>query len=181
MNSVIICEGKSDKNFLTLFLKALNITISDNNFLILGNKSNFFKTDNEVYTQLLLNIELEKVGKVLFVIDADDIGNDSKYGGYENTKKELIKITSKIDNSKICIICDPKTKTGYLESLILSTIGENHKKCINDFLNCSEFKGKENKKAILHQIYKTAYPQAPYNFKHKNFNNLNQELTELFQ
>jgi len=98
-------------------------------------------------------------------------------------KNELQNIINKLkfaDYSDIYITCDPKTKDGYLESLILSTIPEEHKKCIKKFLCCSEFKSKDNHKSILNQIYKIAYPQKPYDFSHENFNSLKQKLTNLF-
>lgn len=49
------------------------------------------------------------------------------------------------------------------------------------FLDCSKFKLKEHHKAIINQIYKIAYPEAPYNFEHRHFNELKQQLTKLFQ
>ena len=75
---------------------------------------------------------------------------------------------------------DPETNIGYLESFILSTIPTAQRNCIEGFLACSQFKSKESHKAILNQIYKLAYPNAPYNFEHHFFKPLINELTNLF-
>jgi len=171
----IFIEGKTDKGFICLLLDKMNLDEDKVKFFILGNKSNFFKQGNNQYQELLLDIEQEEIEKSLFILDADD--------KYDNTKKELTNSINNlgVKNSDIYIMCDPTTKIGYLESLILSSISEKQKHCINDFLSCSEFKNKENHKAILHQIYKTAYPQTPYDFSHPNFDTLKQKLTDLFQ
>ncbi len=88
---------------------------------------------------------------------------------------------SPFDDKEIYIVCDPATEEGYLESLILSTIPDEHKECINSFLNCSNFSSKENHKAILNQIYKMGYPNVPYNFSHPNFDNLKNKLKALLK
>ena len=105
----------------------------------------FFKVDNKRYKELLIKIETEKCDKVLFVVDADDVKNDVQYGGYNNTKTKLTNALNalSIKNRDIYIMSDPTTKIGRLESLILSTISGNERKCIDDFLKCSEFKDKK--------------------------------------
>ena len=82
--------------------------------------------------------------------------------------------------SSTYIMRDPISKVGYLESFILSTIPEQQKTCIERFLDCSQFKSKENHKAILNQIYKMAYPNEPYDFKYPHFDELKTQLTRLF-
>lgn len=178
----VFVEGKTDKDFLCLLLDKMKLDKDKVKFFIFGNKSNFFKADDERYTGFLLDIEQEHTEKSLFIIDADDENVDKKYGGHKNTKRELTDIINSlgIANSDIYIMCDSKTKTGYLESLILSSISEDQKQCIDNFLSCSKFKNKENHKAILHQIYQIAYPQAPYDFSHPNFNELKEKLKTLF-
>lgn len=179
----ILVEGKTDKDFIMLLLDFLALDKNKIRFFILGNKSNFFKEDNVNYEELANDVDLEQVTQSLFVLDADSPASDVKYGGYQNTQIMLEKTLKnlKLGVYESCIICNPKTKTGYLESLILSTIEGEHKICIDDFLNCSEFKGKQNQKAILHQIYKIAYPNTPYDLQHPNFNPLKTKLTQLFQ
>jgi hypothetical protein len=42
--------------------------------------------------------------------------------------------------------CDPSSTDGYLESLLLSTVDENLKKCYGEFLDCIEFQEKNHHK-----------------------------------
>ncbi len=173
-----------DNELLKLLIEALSLPLSNIKFVGMGTKSNFFKPDNDNYKELLLDIKRKAIQKALFVIDADYPENDSIFGGAENTQRELKKILIELNlNEKvdIYITCDPIEQNGYLESLILSTIPENEKKCIEDFLDCSDFKSKENHKAILNQIYKIAYPKAPFDFNHPNFDDLKTKLQTLFE
>jgi tRNA nucleotidyltransferase (CCA-adding enzyme) len=148
----------------------------------MGSKSNFFKIES--YPALLTQgVNTNQVKKVLFVVDADDVKNDSVYGGFENTNKGLDEIIAELEFQAVSstyIMCDPNTKAGYLESFILSTIPEQQKACIERFLECSQFKSKENHKAILNQIYNMAYPDSPYDFKHSHFDELKTKLIWLF-
>ncbi len=184
----ILHEGNAkktaDNELLRLLIQSLNLDESEVNFFGFGGKSNFFKVDFISYKELLSEIKEENISKVLFVVDADYEKNDGIYGGCQNTQKELNKIIDLLgikDISDIYITCDPQTQDGYLESLILSSIPTEQKECIETFLNCSDFQSKENHKAILNQIYKNAYPQAPYNFEHPNFNALKTKLQNLFK
>lgn len=183
----IFHEGNAKKTqdniLLKLLLESLRLDVEQVRFVGMGSKSNFFKTDNENYKELLLGIKNESIKKALFVVDADFIENDAKYGGFKNTKEELEEIlgTLGLDAcSDIYVTCDPNDQCGYLESLILSTIPEDRKKCIKDFLDCSDFESKENHKAILNKIYKIGYPDAPFDFSHENFNLLKEKLRALF-
>ncbi|MCB4774931.1 MAG: hypothetical protein LGB71_06580 [Sulfurovum sp.] len=185
----ILHEGNANKThdneLLKLLLDELRLDVKQVKFVGMGGKSNFFKKENDNYAELLLDVfTLQRVSKVLFVIDADYKKSDSTYGGYENTKEELAKVIKELnleEYSDVYVACDPNEKCGYLESLILSTIPKEQKECIETFLECSDFKSKENHKAILNQIYKTAYPKAPFDFSHKNFSELKQKLKNLFK
>ncbi len=188
MKVAILHEGNAkktnDNELLKLLISELNLNIEQVIFFGLGTKSNFFNANNREYKILLQKIEERTIGKILFVVDADYKKNDSKYGGYQNTKVELEKTIQELglkEYSDIYITCDPIEECGYLESLILSTIPQEQKECIETFLECSDFKSKENHKAILNQIYKTAYPTAPFDFSHANFNELKQKLKNLFE
>lgn len=177
--SAIICEGKTDQAFLEVLLKHCKISAEQIDFYVMGNKSNFFKPENKKYRELIPKVQTDQVERILFVIDADCVANDQKHGGVENTQRELNLIIQKHNmmlNSKVFISCDPETKTGYLESLILATIPTEQRVCIEEFLNCSQFKSKENHKAIVNQIYSIAYPNAPYNFEHHYFDALKKKL-----
>ena len=184
----ILHEGNSkktnDNELLKLLIENLGHDIDKVEFFGFGTKSNFFKADNSKYKRIKLQIEEESISKVLFVVDADYEVNDITFGSLKNTEielKRMIESLSLSDIADIYVTCDPQTKDGYLESLILSTIPEKQKKCIETFLDCSEFKSKENHKSILNEIYKKAYPNAPYDFTHTNFNELKEKLQNLFK
>ena len=184
----IFHEGKAsqksaDNHLIRLLIENLGLNIEKIQFYSMGSKSNFFKASNPRYQELLLNIGTEEISKALFILDADSVESDAKYGGYQNTQQEISKVLEGLDISAISdiyISCDPTTQEGYLESLILSSIPADKKDCIEQFLDCSEFKSKDNAKAILNQIYKQAYPNAPYDFSHSNFNELKEKLKSLF-
>jgi len=182
----ILHEGNAkkthDNELLKLLIEDLGCDVNKVEFFGFGSKSNFFKLDNPKYERLKLQIEEESINKILFVVDADYEENDEKCGGFENTEKELRKIINNLSLSNISdiyVTCDPQTKDGYLESFILSTIPTEKKECIETFLDCSDFKLKKNHKSVLSEIYKKAYPNAPYDFKHPNFYGLKMKLTKL--
>ena len=184
----ILHEGKANKsednNILKLLLKDLELDEKKVKPFGFGNKSNFFKSDNPRYRELLTEIKEDTITKVLFVVDADYEMNDHKYGGFENTNKELNKIVDDLGIkgiSDLYITRDPETNDGYMETLLLSSIPQKQKECIENFLDCSEFKSKENHKAILNQIYIMAYPSKPFDFNHSSFDELKQKLINLFK
>jgi hypothetical protein len=177
-------QNTNDNALLRLLINHLNEDEKKVEFFGVGSKNNFFKTESSVYKDLKFGIDEGSISKVLFIVDADYIENDVKYGGFANCTRELKSIVKELKLSKmsnIYVTCNPQTQSGYLESLILSTIEENEKKCIENFLDCSSFKSKENDKAILNQIYKHAYPNAPFNFEHQNFDELKEKLKSLME
>jgi len=183
----ILHEGNAkktnDNELLKLLIYHLGLDYQKVEFFGVGTKSNFFKSESLVYKDLKLRIQEGAISKVLFISDADYKHNDLKYGGFDNCKEELGKMILNLNfscTSDIYITCNPQSKDGYLESLILSTIQEEEKKCIETFIKCSSFQSKSNDKAILNQIYKNAYPNAPFNFEHQNFDKLKQKLQNLF-
>lgn len=175
--------GKSEDNWL--LKKLLELQGLDEgrvSFYGMGSKSNFFKPDYKDYRELLPMIEADQISKVLFIMDADFQSDDGVHGGYDNCLAALKAMSASLGIDGVCefYICyDPATKEGNLESLLLSTLDDKKKTCINDFLTCSNFKAKGSSKAILNQVYKTAYPEAPYDFEHENFNELKGKLAVL--
>ncbi len=186
MKSIFILHEGNNKNtndnkLIRLLINHLNLDSNKIDFHGMGSKSNFFKTDK--YKLFKQAVHTNQIEKILFIIDADNIENDAQYGGYENTQTALNDVINQLGFQKVSrtyVVCDPVTQTGYLESFILSTISETQRKCIECFLECSQFKSKENHKAILNQIYNIAYPDAPYNFEHSYFESLKAELKMLF-
>lgn len=184
----ILHEGNTkttaDNKLLKLLIEKLELDSEKIRFFGLGSKNNFFKEEYRAYKELLPAIKEGAFSKLLFVVDADYKENDTTYGGFDNTLEKMIKIRKELDiyeMSDLYISCDYDRKEGYLESLILSSIPKEQKECIETFLECSEFKSKENDKAILNQIYNNAYPNAPYDFSSDKFDILKQKLQTLFK
>ena len=179
----IVCEGKTDKNKIAELLQFLDINYSDDNFIVMGNKSNIFKIDDIRYKTLKQLIKVDKISKILFIVDADYLSNDTKYGGYDNTIQALNSLFIKLDIenlSNFYISCNPIKKDGYLESLLLSTVDGNLKKCYSEFLDCLNIKEKKNYKNMMEELHRVTKPNKPYDFNHVNFEELKDKLIMLF-
>lgn len=183
-NLIIFHEGKSiDKSFFELLISALGKDSEKIEFYGMGGKSNFFKKNNINYSNMLL--EIDEVDKILFIIDSD-YETEKKFGGYDNTLKEIEIIQNElnikeISDTFIAYDKNSENKEGYLESLILSSLTDEQNDCIQTFLEkCPEFKGKNSHKSIFNIIYKNAYPNKPFNFEHPNFDELREKLKNLF-
>ena len=188
MVKLAIChEGHTNKSLdsqiIKLLLQDLNLDVNRVEFYGFGSKSNFFKKDYKVYKNVQMAIEEQEIEKILFILDADNEEDDHFFGGYGKTVDGLRSVLSDLRLSSVSdfyISRNPNTHTGNIESLLLSSIPQEQKECIDNFLQCSEFKAKGNDKALLQQIYKLAYPDTPYNFKHKYFDELKEKLQNLF-
>lgn len=188
VKAAILHEGSSndktaDKKLIISLLNKLELPQSAIDFYAFGSKNEFFNIDSKKYLQLKQEIDSDEVGKILFIVDADHEKDDAKYKGYENTKNELNKIIDKLgfkDIARFYIVCDPNTKTGYLESLILASLPEEKRNCIKRFVECSQINPKQIDKTIINYFYTRAYPDPPYNFDHPYFDGLKAELTNLF-
>lgn len=149
-------------------------------FYGMGSKSNFFDPNYESYVDdLLPQVEADQIRKILFVVDADSASDDKSSGGAENSLTALKEIAAELGLDGISdfyVCCDPKTQEGNVEALLLSTLSEEKKSCIESFLECSDFKGKGNTKAVLNGVYKAAYPEAPFDFEHDSFDELKEKL-----
>lgn len=179
----IVCEGKSDFEFLTELICHLGFNEKNAIPYRFSGKSFVLDATHKKYKDLKNEIDNDQIEKILFVVDSDSEKSDPKHNGYENTQIALDSIIESLGFTAIShtyIMCDPMTRKGYLESLILSTIPEKQRNCIACFLACSEFKSKEHHKAILNDIYRLAYPNAPYNFEHTHFDELKTKLKNLF-
>jgi hypothetical protein len=177
----IVCEGRSDKNYLSKFLSFLEIKHSDDNFIVMGNKSAVLDIEHVNYKTLLTLVKANKVEKTLFVVDADFEKDNQQYGGYYNTHNALKRLSTGLELQSSCYIaCDPLTQEGYFESLLLSTVEDKVKVCGNSYLECIDSKKRDDHKNILEQLFKLTKPEKPYDFSHKNFNDLKEKLNELF-
>ncbi|MGZ4957340.1 MAG: DUF3226 domain-containing protein [Bacteroidia bacterium] len=188
VKAAILHEGsRNDKTADKKLIKSLiqNLGLPDNSivFYAFGSKSEFFKTAHPNYLELKSFVEAEEINKILFVVDADHEKDDAKYKGFENTENQLKKIIDELgfqDIARFYIVCDPDTKTGYLESLILASLPKEKRNCIERFVECSQINPKQIHKTIINNLYTIAYPEPPYNFDHHHFDELKAELTKLF-
>ena len=146
----------------------------------MNGKSSFFNKDHANYRL----INSPKIEKVLFILDVDYEKNDYTYGGYAKTKKELKKIIKILALDIPCdyyLVCDPSTKEGYFETLLFSCVSDDLKKCYQDFISCSNFKGKENYKTVMTKLHELASPEKPYDYENKNFKEIKEKLINLFE
>jgi len=180
----IVVEGKSDKNFLKNFINFLGFDCSDDNFIVMGNKSSLLDSENNGYSRLKQEIKFGLVDRLLFVVDADNIQNDNIYGGVTNTKNALNSLKYSLDIDKLAdfyINSVPGKEEGYLEGLLLSTVDDKLKDCYENFLKCSGLKSKDNYKTVMEELHRLTKPEKPYDFTHPNFNELKQKLQNLFK
>ncbi|MFZ2726478.1 MAG: DUF3226 domain-containing protein [Methylococcaceae bacterium] len=184
----ILHEGSDKDNTDRKFIKSLLADLSIDENLIyfdgFGSKTNFFDVNNQKYKKLQQFISAGQIQKILFIIDADDEKDDTKYKGYANTQAQLQTTINQLGFeaiSSVYIVCNPETQTGYLESLILATLPEDKRDCIECFVNCSQINPKQLHKTIINNLYSIAYPEPPYNFAHPHFEPLKKQLQNLFQ
>ena len=178
---IILHEGKDDKKYIKKICKYLELEVSDENFYEMGDKSTFFKEENETYKFIKSN---PRISKILFVLDADYEKNDSKYGGYDNCEQEIKTVIENLglkDKSNHCITCNPNTKDGYFETLFFSCVPDDLKKCYDGFMSCSGFKEKGNYKTIMTKLHELSSPSKPYDYEHPNFKDIKDKLTDLFK
>lgn len=180
----IFCEGSTDIIFLKEFIEYLGFRKEDVEPYIMKGKSHFFE-EHKYYDRVKKQLESNAINRALFVMDADTIDkNNPNHNGFENTEKELKNLIVKLGFQSVSdyyIMCHPIKKNGYLESLILSTIDEKTRHCIECFLDCSQLASKEDHKDIVHKIYNKLYPTEPYNFDHPHFVELKLKLEALFK
>jgi hypothetical protein len=180
----IFCEGSTDIVFLKEFIGYLGFRKDNVEPYIMKGKSHFFEIEHDYYVDVKGKVEEDTISRILFIMDADTVDkNNPNNDGFENTEiklKDLIVELGFENVSDYYIMRSPETQSGYLESLILSTIDVQTRHCIERFLECSQIASKEDHKDIVHKIYNKLYPNEPYNFDHENFNDLKTKLENLF-
>ncbi len=186
VKSLILCEGGDDIGFINLFLKFLEINSKNITIKKLDNKSNFFKLETYKDKNILESLENGEYDKVLFVFDSDYIQDDRVTGGFVNSEKSIQKITKEIKSYlgfdldlDYYIMCDPISKDGNLEHLIISTLNEKKQICVNQLLECIETHKTYGNKKIVLSSYKTIFDEPNYNFLHQNFKILKDKLEAL--
>jgi len=180
----VICEGKSDIKNLKALLSFLNISFSDETFIYTNGKSFLLDKSISLYKTLLGHIEDGFVDKILFVVDVDDYDNDQALCGIENTINKIKQLQKdlRVENiSEYYLACDPNTQKGYFESLLLSTVDDDVKKCYEDFRVCSQLNSKAVDKNILTELHNLTKPDKPYDFNHPHFDEFKTKLQNLFE
>jgi len=176
----IICEGGDDHSFLQLILNDLQenklipeeITSFGSYIQPMGGKSSLL--DKEKYTTINKQIN-KKIKKVLFIFDCDFEDDDKKCGNLENSERCIDNLITEL-NWKIEI--DYYIFDKNLDYFIIDTLKEK-----DTFLSCEkclDLKKLNKNRKLLSSIYKELYPKPPYDFTHKNFDELKQKLTKLF-
>lgn len=180
VKSLILCEGGDDMGFLNKLCKYLSLELNEIDIKKMGGKSSFFQEEKyRIYKQ---QVESGMYKKLLLIVDADNSEDDTVYGGYENTLAGLKDIIEKLGLeaiSDIYIMCDPNSKNGNLEHLLLSTIDDSKNSCITTFLSCINGMNTHQNKKILLSSYQAIFKDSPYNFDHENFEPLIKKLTEI--
>jgi hypothetical protein len=175
----IVCEGVDDENFIKQLLRHLKVKNKgygfDKYLQSTNGKSRLLKTityDNN------LNQEIDKsVKKVLFIFDADFEQDNNKNGGLEKSKVAIEKL---IQDLKWNIPTDYYIFDKNLDDFIIKTLEKDQQKCFQEFDKCLKIEIENKNKKISTCIYKKLYPQSPYDFSHKNFNELKTKLKDLF-
>ena len=180
----IVCEGKSDIKNIKNLLNFLEISFHDEDFLSTNGKS--FLLDKELHEYTILSRKIEEgfIQKVLFILDVDDFENDISLCGIENTiaKIEALQKALNVENiSDYFLACDPISKKGYFESLLLSTVDKEVIKCYEEFRECSALNSKAVDKNILTELHNLTKPEKPYDFNHENFKEIKDKLIDLFK
>ena len=185
VKSLILCEGGDDEAFLNIFLKSLNIDKRKVDIKKLSSKSNFFKLKIYQDENILAKID-SQYNKILFIFDSDYIESGQTNNGFDKSRISIEQMIIEIKESvgfdfytDYYIVCDPLTRDGNLEHLILSTLDKDPKKCMKDLLDCIKPYHTDSNKKILITGYKTIFKEPLYNFSHQNFKLLKQKLQNL--
>lgn len=179
---LIICEGSDDEAFLKKFLiEYLNYSKNSFQIVKMGGKSSIFALSED--NPSILNLKIGQYDKLLIVLDSDFSNHDAVHGGFDNTANSTQMLISRLgldglSNYYIC--CDPHSKDGNLEHLLLSAAETNKRECIETFINCIEKMDTESNKKIVLTAYKQIFKEHPYNFEHPNFELLKQKIIWLF-
>jgi hypothetical protein len=179
----IVVEGKRDVKFFNNYI-VYHLQFSKNHYKIIktdGKSILLDKTCNK-YLSLCNDLKAGRIQKVLFIVDSDNAKDNPDIGGYTNTSVAIQKLISDLSmthNANYFIACNPKSKEGNIEDLVVSTLTTEQEKCITSFLYCSKLENNDGKRLL--GIYNYGYPEEPYDFTHPNFDELKQNLQNLFK
>ena len=181
---LIICEGGDDVGLLNRYIKEY-LEYAKTTFQIepMCSKSFLLDAGHSSYSKIKAQVETRQYSKVLFVFDSDFAQNDAQSGGYINSEIKIRSLIQQLGFKGIAdyyICCDPITKNGNLEHLLLSSVEQDKRSCIENFIDCIQGMNAESNKKIIFAAYQTIFKEAPYNFDHPNFDELKQKIAWLF-
>lgn len=175
----ILFEGKSDEKILNQICDTYNLAKEKIIYFNFEGKDNIFNISHEYYSEIENDINnLQRIDKILIVVDADNDNDPNPNRGFEASKNKLEEIITDLDFKipiDYYIMCD-ENKVGNLETFLLSVLDTEQKKCIENFKNC--YKYKLSDKWTYNSFYKQM--NHPFDFNHQNFNILKEKLTNLF-
>ncbi len=175
---IIAFEGKSDGEFFNTILSTYGLPSNEVIYYDFKGKDNLFNISHDYYDEIE-NKHLNKIDKILLVVDADNKKDPNPNRGYEaseNKLKEVIEDLSFDIPIEYHIMCD-ENQEGYLESFLLSVLDDEQDKCIKAFKTCFEYDLTD--KWVYNSFYK--HNEYPFNFNHPNFNELKTKLKNLFK
>lgn len=175
---IIAYEGKSDSEFLDKIIEEYDLPQNEVIYYDFSGKDNILNISHSYYDEIE-KYHLNKIEKMLIIVDADNERDTNPNRGYEASEKALQSLIKDLEfniDIDYHIMCDSK-KEGNLESFLLSVLDDKQKKCINNFKECYKYELTDK------WTYNTFYKQKkhPFDFKHKNFDELKQKLKKLFE
>ena len=173
---IIAYEGKSDREFFDTLLDECNLDKNRVTYYEFEGKDNIFNIGHSYYDEI--EKHLNKIQKILLVVDADNDKDPNPNRGYGASEKKLKEIIENLDFDlpiKYYIMCD-SNREGNLESFLLSVLDDKQKECIAKFRSCYKYELSDK------WAYNTFYKQKkyPFDFSHQNFTPLKQKLKWLF-
>ncbi len=176
---IIAYEGKSDGEFFDLILNEYSLPSDEVVYYDFEGKDNLFNISHDYYDEIEKK-HLNKVQKILLVVDADNPKDPNPNRGYDASKKALEHLIANLHFEDVpidyYIMCDEK-KEGNLESFLLSVLDDEQRECVQSFRKCYKYELSDK------WAYNTFYKQKkePYNFDYPNFNTLKEKLQNLFK
>ncbi len=160
-------SSNSEKNYIKNFLKNwFDIDLDRVRFYQMSGKSELLKKTHPNYKIMAQ----EKLKKVLFILDADD--------DYEKTQKDIKNLIDNLDidtKMNYFISCNPETKKGAIEDLLLSALeSEKLKHCYEKFIFCID--NIEYNPKTLYKKMCDITKGSPIDFEHKNLQELKNKL-----
>ncbi|MEO1928006.1 MAG: hypothetical protein ABGX26_04895 [Nautiliaceae bacterium] len=169
--------GKSEQNHI---VRILDLKKYENNIYLdlRGRKIMFYKMKGkgELLKEENYNGIVQKSKKFLFILDADENFNKTQSDIQSLIGSLVQKFNIKAD---YFISCNPHTKKGNIETLLLECVKENLKTCYRNFLKCM---GKDSldkclAKNLLQKMFEIKQP--PYELDCEYFNKLRNKFSNL--